>query len=374
LRGKAIWALGFLSFLSGLFAIHAVVLAADPTIGIEGTYQPWLIGSLTGGIPVYVYLLVSVIATLLFLGGTVVTVVNELSNKDLLMQINEKATNLENGQKFQQSVLESLKARVFLVDESLDAAKKDIAKRFGEQDKEIKQVHASLANKLDSKMADVTKQVGDGFTEQAEMLKQFHTSLVNRFNTKLAEVNEDLTKRIAKLESDTQKYAQRVNKSATTIMKQESEIEEIQSKLTRLEDEFVKPKPQLTSQSSVEDVRGIGETTGNELREMGITNVGELVLTEPAVIADKIDMSEKTVEKLQGRAQLAMVPGVTEKDLILLEDAGITNRKDLSSQDPIDLGKKINEIFKACVEEGKLSELDKPSIEEIDAWIKFVKA
>jgi hypothetical protein len=372
LRGKAIWALGFFTVLSGLNAVTAIFLAI--TEGIENTFQPYLVDSITGPIPIYAYLIASIVATLIFLGGTAARVVSELSNKDLLMQIAEKATNLENGQKFQQSVLESLKARVFLVDESLDAAKKDIAKRFGEQEKEIKQVHASLANRIDSKIADVTKQVGDGFTEQAEMLKQFHTSLVNRFNTKLTEVNEDMTKRLAKLEDETQKYAQRVNKSATTIMKQEGEIEDIKSKLTRIEDEFVKPKPQLTSQSNVEDVRGIGETTGNELRENGITNVGELVLTEPAMIAAKIDMSEKTVEKLQGRAQLAMVPGIAEKDLILLEDAGVMNRKDLASQDPIDLGKKINEIFKACVEEGKLAETDKPSIEEIDAWIKFVKA
>ncbi len=372
MRGKAIWALGFFTILSGLNAVTAIFLAIN--LGIENNFQPYLIDSLTGGIPVYVYLIASIAATLIFLGGTAARVVSELSNKDLLMQIAEKATNLENGQKFQQSVLESLKARVFLVDESLDAAKKDIAKRFGEQDKEIKQVHASLANRFDSKLADVTKQVGEGFTDQAEMLKQFHTSLVNRFNTKLAEVDDGVTKRLAKIEDNTQKYAQRINKSTTTIMRQEGEIEDIKSKLVRLEDEFVKPKPQLTSQSNVEDVRGIGETTGNELREMGITNVGELVLTDPAVIAEKIDMSEKTVEKLQGRAQLAMVPGITEKDLILLEDADIMSRKDLATQDPIDLGKKISEIFKACVEEGKLSELDKPSIEEIDAWIKFVKA
>ena len=368
MRGKAIWALGFFSFLSGLNAITAIVLAIN--LGIEGTFQPYLVDSFIGGIPVYVYLIVSIVATLIFLGGTAARVVSELSNKELLNQIVEKATNLENGQKFQQSLLESLKARVFLVDESLDALKKAVAKKFGEQEKEIKQVHAKLVNVQD----DLTKQVGEGFTEQGEMLKQFHTSLVNKFNTKLADVNTDMTKRLAKIDDNMQRYSQRVKKSTTTIMKQQDEIADIKLKLASLEDEFVKPKPQLASQSNVEDVRGIGETTGNELREMGITNVGELVLTDPAVIADKTDMSEKTVEKLQGRAQLAMIPGVAEKDLILLEEAGVMNRKDLASQDPIDLGKKINGIFKVYVKEGKLSEADKPSVEEIDSWIKFVKA
>jgi predicted RecB family nuclease len=106
---------------------------------------------------------------------------------------------------------------------------------------------------------------------------------------------------------------------------------------------------------------------------MGITNVGELVLTEPAVIAEKIGSTEKTVEKLQGRAQLAMVPGVKNKDLILLEEAGVTNRKELAAQDPLELGRKINGIFKTLVEEGKIADTEKPTIEEIHSWIKFAK-
>jgi predicted RecB family nuclease len=84
-------------------------------------------------------------------------------------------------------------------------------------------------------------------------------------------------------------------------------------------------------------------------------------------------MSEKTAEKLQGRAQLAMVPGVKEKDLILLEDAGVTNRKELASQDSLELGRRINGIFKVYVAEGKMAEAEKPTIEEIDSWVKFAK-
>jgi hypothetical protein len=50
------------------------------------------------------------------------------------------------------------------------------------------------------------------------------------------------------------------------------------------------------------------------------------------------------------------------------------NRQDLAKQDPIELGKKINLTYKVFVNEGKLAEGEKPSIEEIDSWIKFVKA
>jgi hypothetical protein len=170
------------------------------------------------------------------------------------------------------------------------------------------------------------------------------------------------------------RHEQRNRRSEKAILKQQGEIAEIRVKLERLEAEFVEPKPQLTSQSNVEDVRGIGETTGKELRKMGITNAGELVLTEPTVIAEKTGMTEKMVEKLQGRAQLAMVPGVKEKDLVLLEEADVTNRKELADQDPFELGRKINGIFKVYVKEGKISEVEKPTVEEIDSWIRFAKA
>ena len=340
MQGKAIWILGFFSFLAGLSAINAIFMWAN--LGPDGIFQPYLIGSLTGGIPIYIYLFISIIATFIFLGATSVKVVSELSNKDLLNEINAKANTLESGQKLQQKVLESLQARVFLVDESLNGMRKEVAKAFGKQGEEIKQGHVDLVNRVDNKLADA---------------------------------QEVMAKQLGKIENTMARNEQRNRRSVKAILKQMSEITDIRLKVEKLEDELAKmPKPQLTSQSTPEEVKGIGETTGNELREMGITNVGELVLTDPAVIAEKTGMSEKTVEKLQGRAQIAMVPGVKEKDMILLEEAGVTNRKELACQDPLELGRKMNDIFKVYVEEGKISEAEKPTIEEIYSWIKFAKA
>ena len=211
MQGKAIWALGFFSFLSGLNAITAIFLAIN--VGIEGNFQPYLIDTITGPIPVYFYLIASIIATLLFLGGTSVKVVTELSNKALLHEINAKANDLKGGQKLEQSLLESLKSRVFLVDESLDAGKRDMMKKFGEQEKEIKTGYTNLANRFDSKLASasngIEKHVGEGFNEQAEMLKEFHASLVDRFDTRLSEVSDVLTRRITKMEDNLQSTEQK---------------------------------------------------------------------------------------------------------------------------------------------------------------------
>jgi hypothetical protein len=374
LQGKAIWMLGFFSFLAGLFAIHAIVLAANPAVGINGPYDPWFISSITGSIPVYAYLLISVIATLVFLGATAHRVVSELSNKTLLNQIDAKVTTIESGQKLQQQVLESLQARVFLVDESLNGMKKDVAKAFSKQGEEIQQLHADLVKKFDSELTNVKGVMTRQFIGQSEEMKKINTNLVNMFTKNLADVKDELAGQLVKMGNAMQRHEQRNTRSEKAILKQRDEIAEIKSKLERLEDEFVKPKPELASQSDVEDVRGIGETTGKELRAMGITNAGELVMSDPAVIAEKTGMSEKMVEKLQGRAQLAMVPGVKEKDLILLEEVGVTNRKELADQDPFELGKKMNAVFKVYVKEGKISEAEKPTVEEIDSWVRFARA
>ena len=373
MQGKAIWILGFFSFLSGLNAINAIILWEN--VGPEGILQPYLIDALTGGIPVYAYLVASIIATLVFLGGTSIKIVSELPDKDLLNETNATVNTLESGQKLQQKFLESLQARVFLVDSAIDSFRKEVAKGLSKQEVAIKQVHTSLANRFDTELADAKKGIARQITEQGEEIKEIQAELGNSFDTKLVDVKEGTTRQLGNIENTMARHELRNRKNVKAILKQMGEIADIRMKVEKLEDELAKmPKPQLTSQSDTEEVRGIGENTGNELREMGITTVGELVLTDAAVIAEKTDMTEKTVEKLQGRAQLAMVPSVKEKDLILLDEVDITNRKELADQDPLELGKKINGIFDGCVEKGRISEAEKPTIEEIYSWVRFAKA
>jgi len=375
LRGKSIWILGFFSFLAGLNAITAVILSIN--LGIENTFQPYLISTLTGGLPTYFYLILSILVTLIFLGGTASKIVTELSNIPILNEINTKANKLEQGQKLQQSDLKNLKGSVFLVATNLESTKKEITKMFTEQDNEIKAVQTSLANKINKKStemkSEIESQLTEGFAEQAEMLKQFHTSITNRFISESTELKVEIENQLVQIEDAMKKQDQSVKKTAKNISKQKTEITNIQTKLTKLENEFVTPEPQLTSKSNPEKVRGIGPTTMNELKEMGIITVGQLIMEDPQVIAEKTSTSQKTAQKLQGIAQLSMVPGVAEKDIILLEEAKVTNRKELANQDPIELSQKINKVFKIQLEEGKIQETEKPTIEEIQSWIKNAK-
>lgn len=371
MKGVGIWILAFFSFLSLANVINATLMWFDPNLGPTGTFVPYGLDFLV--IPVYIYFVVSIVATLVFLGGTSHQLVSELSNAEEIYAINEKANRLENGQQTQQKLLEGIQARVFLVDEGLERNRKEYAKALETQKQEINQSlesgHQEQQKILDAVqgrvflLEDGLKAVKKGLTDQGEVIKGLNAKLLDKLSPQLTEMQNSL----AKLE-------QRDSKTAAAVTKQNVEIAEISARMERLENEIAKQKPLLTSQSKLEDVKGIGEGKAAELKEIGITNVGDLIMADPKVAAEKMGSSERTVEKLQGRAQLSLLPGMKEKALFLLEELDIVDRKSLAEQEPIELSKKINAIFKVNVASGKVSEGDKPTIEEIDSWVKYVKA
>ncbi len=352
-------------------------------LGPEGTFTPYLLGGLTGPIQVYVYFLFSVIVMVAFLGATSHKVVTDLVNTDQINAINGKTDRLEAGQQSQQKVLEGVQAKVVLVDESLERTRKEFSKKLGEQGDAITQSlesgHQTQQKMLDGVQGqmflldDGLKGVKKGLNEQAELIKGVNANLVDNFGAQLADIKEAVAKQLGETENALAQVKRREKKTEAAIAKQGDGIAEIALKLEKLEGELVKPKPLLTSQSNVEDVKGIGPGKGTELKEMGIMNAGDLIMADPKVLAAKMGSSEKTVEKLQGRAQLSMVPGLNEKGLFLLEELDIMDRKSLAEQDLIELSKKMNAIFKVNLAKGKVLEADKPTIEEIDSWVKFAR-
>jgi predicted flap endonuclease-1-like 5' DNA nuclease len=299
--------------------------------------QPYLIGSLTGGVSIATYLWISIFATFVFLGMTLNSLTNKIPDPTLLEDVIRKVKSLQNDQK----VLEKIKTKLMVIDASL---------------------------------SDVRRGFLEGFSEQREDMRKIRGELVSKFDKKLADFKEETAKQLGKMEKALQRAERTNKKRATVLTKQMKEIAKIKLKLEKLERELAQPKPRLTSQSDLKKVKGIGTYLANELKGIGITSVGELILTDPLIIAEKTGTSRRTIEKLQGRAQLLMVPGITEKDITLLEDLGITNRKKLADQDPIELGKRMNGILRAYVEKGKISEAEKPTIEEMASWIKFAKS
>jgi Domain of unknown function (DUF4332) len=371
LKGIAIWILGFFSLLSGANVINATIMWFN--LGPTATFQLDLVGGLIGGFPVYAYTLISVLVTLAFLAATAHKVVSELSVRDQIIELNAKTDHLQDSQETQRNTLEDVQSKVSMVDENIDRTSSKLSKELSNQGNAIKQsMEASDQNQqkildavqgrilLVDKHIDSVKKTID---EQATLIQSIGTNLADSVRPQLTELKDSLGKMDSKEE-----------KIATSITNQRKEIEEIKLKLEKLESSLITPQTLLTSQSNVEDVKGIGPNKGTELREIGIKSAGDLIMADPKVIAEKMGSSDKTVEKLQGRAQLSMIPGLKEKDLLLLEELNITDRKSLAKQDSIDLAQSLNAIFKVNLAKGKVTEGDRPTVEEIDSWVKFTRA
>jgi len=382
LKGIYIWIVGFLTFLAGASVVNAVIMWYS--LGPEDTFTPYLLGGLTGPIPVYSYLILSVLIALPLFGATTHLVVSELSNTEQINVIHERMVRFEGGQLSQQKILDGLQAKVFLVDEGLERTRRELANGMNKQGNEIRQ---SVENGYETQQKalegvqgrvflidESLKSVRKGLSDQTEVMKNVNANLTNNVDPQLSEIKEASARQLREMGDALEQIQQRDKKTISTLTKQVDEIADIKLKLEKIEAELTKPKPLLTSQSNVEDVKGIGPGKGTELKDIGITNAGELIMADPKLVAERMGSTEKTVEKLQGRAQLAMIPGLKEKDLFLLEELDILDRRTLAEQDPIDLSKKMNAIFKVSVAKGKVSEGDKPTIEEIDTWVKFVKS
>ena len=158
MKGKAIWILGFFTFLSALNAITAVVLSIN--LGIQTNFQPYLIGELTGAFPVYIYLVVSIIITLVFLALTSHKVISELSQKELLYQINQRAGLLEDGQSLLKANQENIKSNVFLTHKNIDQTKNQITNNLAEQQKTIKKSTSDLTKTIEYESTNITTKIG----------------------------------------------------------------------------------------------------------------------------------------------------------------------------------------------------------------------
>jgi adenylate kinase family enzyme len=382
LKGTGVWILSLFSVISGANIVNALIMWFN--LGPEGMFTPYVLGSFIGPIPVYFYLFLSALMTAVFLGGTSHKILTELSYADQINAFSEEVYRLENSLKAQQQVLETVQARVFLVDESLEHTRKHLSNGLIEQGNVLKQSIESGYNAqqktlevmqehtlmLDKNMSSIKKTVKEQTDAAREMLKNYSTDLgpqLDSLRVTLQEQRERVDTALAEVELKERDVL-------VASIKHRDELKEIRLKLEILERNMAEPETLLMSKSGIEEIKGIGYGRGAELKEIGITNVGEFISADSKVVSDMMGSSEKTVERLQGRAQLSMVPGVKENHLSLLEELGIRDRKSLSEQDPIELSKKINAIFGANVAKGKVSPADKPTIEEIDSWVKFSKS
>jgi hypothetical protein len=378
LKGTAIWILALFSVLSGANVVNAVIMWFN--LGPEGTFTPYLIGNFIGAVPVYVYLFVSVVLTAVFLCGTSNRIVNELSIVNQIKTIDEDVNRLESALQFQHEILEGVQTNMFMVDESLEHVRKVFSTVLVEQGNTLKQSFEDL--KAQQKMLGGVQEqvflinkklnnVNKGLNEQRGATKELIGDFLESLGPQLGVIKASMERQFEEIDNAFAQFERKEKNSMATITEQKNELTEIRLKLEKLESSIFEREPLLGSQNNVIDVKGIGHGKAAKLKEIGITNVGEFITTESKVVAEGMGSSERTAEKLQGRAQLSMVPGVKKKYLFLLEGVKVKDRNNLSEQDPIELSKKINAVYEANVAKGRFSPMDKPTIEEIDSWVKF---
>ena len=425
MKGISIWILGFLSILTGAMLINSVSMWVS--LGPESLFSPPALGSLIGQIPVYVYFLFAAILTLVFLAAFSHQLVTNLSDEARIMAVSKKIVNLESEHQIHQKALQDLQEKTFAIDDnlkrsvelarglseqgettrcSLESGQQNNQNKLQEMDTKVCAIDESLTrtadlsrkqneevvtmlHNLEAGLQDHQK-ISEDIQKQIESLDESLSRFrvvspepaiagkgiavnLKQITPQLTEIRETMEKQLSEMQNALSEQKQNQKKATKTITKQRTEIVGLQSKIEQLESELAKPKPVLTSQSNVEEIRGIGPKTGTLLNEMGITNVGDLLIADASAVAEKIGSSEKNVEKMLNKTQLLMVPGLSEKHTILLEEVEITDKKSLAEQDPIKLSRKINGVLKATVEKGQVSEEDKPTLEDLTSWIKFVK-
>ncbi|MDH5780856.1 MAG: DUF4332 domain-containing protein, partial [Candidatus Bathyarchaeota archaeon] len=229
--------------------------------------------------------------------------------------------------------------------------------------------------------------LADGRKAREELISKVGTSLADtrketlsrleRHEKVIQEMNKDVqrtTRQMAsRIEQEHGKAIEQMNATLEkAVKKQAAQIKAMTKRVEKLEQRLL-PQPKLTSQNKPEVIRGIGRQLGKELRTLGITTVADLITADPRTLAKETRATRDMIKHLQTTAQLLMIPSIEENHAELLEEAGITTRTDLARQEPIQLSQKLQPIVKTYIEQKKLTEREKPTIEEISLWIKQAK-
>lgn len=307
-RGIAVWVLGFLTFMAALNTFHAVMLWTING-GQDHTLETYLISDITGGLRITTYFWISTAMTFIFLGLTAIAACRKPPLDPALTK-----TLLE-------------------IEGDMMANRRKLDK----QGKTILDVHEELFNMIES----------------------------------IDDVKEGTLTALEKQRRTIRKVEQLSKLGTKTMEKEMSKLTGVKTKLKSIEKRLTPPQPRITSLDKPEKIRGIGPHLGDALRAMGITSIGDVITTDPAIIAMKTRLSQEAARHLQATAQLQMVPGVGEIDAELLKEVGVLTIRELARQDPIQLSIKIAEITKTYVEQGKIDESKKPSVEDVISWVKL---
>ena len=344
-KGIAVWILGFLTFLAVINVFNAVIYGVDKNA--EDTIILYLIRYVIPDIKICDYFWISVAATCVLLGLTSITACRRSPDPDLLRRID----------KLEESMADNT--------ETIGITQTSLLKDI-ESDKKARE---EFMNKIDMNLTDTRKETLSMLEKNKKRMQETNRNL-QRTKGEMMSTLEEYTKSTQQINMSLESVTKETQSILKNVMKkQTAQMKKIMKRVERLEEKLL-PQSKLTSRNEPEDIKGIGPRLGEELRALGITTVGDLITADPEILAEKTRVSHNTIRHLQTTAQLMMIPGISGEHAELLEKAGITTRKALAAQEPIQLSKKLETIVKTYIEQGRLTESEKPTIEEIISWIR----
>ena len=349
-RGIAIWISAFATFLAIMCSFAMVVLLINE--GAGAIVRPYIIGSIFGDLSVESYLWISVTTTFIFLGITCIMAYRKQPpNPEIVKMFLKVGGNLAALRKTQENT----------IIETADQLEYD------------RKVNRKFFNKLNSNFEETNKETLALLGDQRKAIKKSRLDLISAIEKKAGETGEKMSADLKKQETVMIGVKRLSEEGATALKNQRAELEEIKLRLERIEGNMVPIQAKLKTFDNPEDIKGIGPALGKELSGLGITSVGEFLTTDPIIIGEKTRVSQEMAENLQATAQLMMIPGVDANDAELLIDAGINSRRELADQDLIQLSRKVGEIAKIYVDQGKISKDEYPTIEETSSWIRMAR-
>ncbi len=208
-----------------------------------------------------------------------------------------------------------------------------------------------------------------GFFKKLEDTEKLNDETFRRINSNLDETRKEVTDSLARQKNILQSMEKETDKSSSNIKKQSTELTKIKKTLGQLEKRN-NEKPKLTGQTKLENLKNVPPGLATKLNNTKVTNVSELLASDSASLAEKTGELPEKIAHLQAQAQLLMVPGIDEKHSELLVRFGVTSRRELANQDPVQLYRGLVGIAKTYTEQGKMPASKIPTIEDVSSWIR----
>jgi len=242
---------------------------------------------------------------------------------------------------------------------------KDFEEKFAKKCEEIK----DLTNDSLMKLGLNGFQLKENLKDMQERLEELetHGKILQETKGRLAKIEHKMS-----VIDATRKDLSSLKKKLQAIKNVQKDLKNIQGIVAKLD--FI-PRSYLTSSDEMKILEGkiLESSTVRKLELNDIRKIEDFLLKNPVEIAVTEAMSESEAKSLQSIIQLLMIPGIQHEDAVLLLKSGVNSKQELAVQDTFSLGARIAKTAELYIKEGKIEDNEKPTLEEIAAWIRLAK-